>query len=551
MSKNNLDHGGHNRRTFLKTVGITLGAAGLESTTVDSQETPGTPASGWNTRRGSSIRTGVINGTGPVPYPMPEWKTDLNGTIFGYEPVVSDGTLYLPVTTENSPPANEGFVGAYDIETGTELWRQSTFPRPETPTVSGEEVYVTTEFSESNQPQELGIYALDRGSGDISWSRTQEPDWAETAVNNDLVLLANTDGAVALDPPTGDLVWETPGVGGLSSGFDGFVCATDETVVYADGTALDPEDGSVLWVIEDEPILGDPGFRGGLVVFIRTELAQGQMQVSLEARSEQTGELEWSYVSPDNRWGGDHALTENCVVIVEATGETSSVIGLDLFTGEEKYRTEIPLNFASSPAGDDERVYIGGQYIPKDDTEEPKAAISTLERSSGDLLWTYLFDDSGLPTSPENPPAAGTPALSNGQLVAGTYPGGSTLDYEYLQYSNFFTFGTSESPPDGYRPPNRGKSDDGESEELNARIDAPSNQDLSDLSPGEKVLLNGSSSTGTDPTYEWDTDGDGQYDTSGQSVRVTVPACTSLTVTLRVTNPNGDTDTATATVSPN
>jgi len=136
-------------------------------------------------------------------------------------------------------------------------------------------------------------------------------------------------------------------------------------------------------------------------------------------------------------------------------------------------------------------------------------------------------------------------------LVVGTYPGGSTLDYEYLQYSNFFTFGTSESPPDGHRPPNRGNSDDGKSQALDASIDTPSDQDLSDLSHGETILLDANSSTGDDLTYEWDTDGDEQYDESGSSVCVPVPTCGSVTVTLRATDANGESDTATARLSAN
>ena len=48
-------------------------------------------------------------------------------------------------------------------------------------------------------------------------------------------------------------------------------------------------------------------------------------------------------------------------------------------------------------------------------------------------------------------------------------------------------------------------------------------------------------------TYEWDTDGDGVYESAGEQVRTKLSPGT--TVTLRVVDDDGATDTATQTIS--
>ncbi|WP_076431383.1 PKD domain-containing protein [Haladaptatus litoreus] len=72
---------------------------------------------------------------------------------------------------------------------------------------------------------------------------------------------------------------------------------------------------------------------------------------------------------------------------------------------------------------------------------------------------------------------------------------------------------------------------------------------MSELPAEETIWLNGYCSTGRELQYEWDTDGDGQYDASGPTVAVSTPTCGSITVRLRVTNVHGNTDSTTVTLS--
>ncbi len=565
MGKNNLKKSGTKRRTFLKTVGITVGAAGFESTAAISketitdgeaqQETPGSNAEpgGWSTRRGNPSRTGQIDDLGPDPYPVTELKMDFDGTMYGLEPVFTEQALYISVTTDNTPPGMEGYLGKFDIQSGDELWRQTNLVAPKTPTVGSDHVYAATKVTEDSDPGETGLYALDRQSGDIAWSRTEAPKWGIPAVVNDMIYTENNNGALAVHPSSGATIWEANSVGSIAKGFDGQVSLANETVYLADGTALDAGDGSVLWEVSgDDPVLGNQAVRADFVFFLRKRNQNGSTEVALEARSAQTGDLQWTYRSEDNQWNGDHAVSDNCVIITEATNVGSDIVGLDIPTGVEKWRTPVQGDFVSSVTGDRNSVYAGGRYVPETSAEEQQAFVVAIDRATGEKRWTYLLDSSGLETSSENPPAAGTPVVAEGKLCIATYPAGSTLDYEYTSYSNFFVLGTSESPPDDDHMGSTGDTSDGDGDSrLKARIGASSNQDLSDLSPGETIRLDGSSSTGTDLTYEWDIDGDGQYDESGSSVCVTVPNCGSLTVALRVTNADGDTDTATVSLSPN
>lgn len=95
-----------------------------------------------------------------------------------------------------------------------------------------------------------------------------------------------------------------------------------------------------------------------------------------------------------------------------------------------------------------------------------------------------------------------------------------------------------ETPDEGddYQPPK-------------ACIDVTSNRELSEFTAGETVWLNRFCSTGSDLQYEWDTNGDGQFDESKTSMAVTVPECGSLTVRLKVMDSNGNIDTASVTLS--
>ncbi|SIR46856.1 Outer membrane protein assembly factor BamB, contains PQQ-like beta-propeller repeat [Haladaptatus litoreus] len=531
-----------------------MGAVGFESTVAIAQDAPGNEEqpSGWTTRRGNPARTGAVEEDGPTPYPTTDWTMDPDGSLYDLEPIVADGTVYLPVTTDNSPSGNDGYVGAYDAETGTELWTQSELSAPRSPTVSSDMVYVATKVPGASESSETGLYALDRENGDIVWDRTNSPEWAPPVLVDGLLYTANRTGAVAVDPSTGETEWRTEDVGGIANGFDGQVSAVNGTVFLADGTALDAEDGSVQWqASSDRPLLGSHAADEERVYYLRSEYIRGDDdRVVLEARSIETGRIDWTYRSDDDEWDGRKAVTDNYVLIVEATEGTWAVKALDKGTGTVEWTSELPGEFIDDPSVGNGIVYVGGRYFPTD-SDYGRAFVSALDATTGDHLWDYLLDSSDLETSPENPPSAETPIVADGNLYVDTYPAGSTFDYEYQYYSNFFALGPCDKRPDEEDTPNDdGKPDDCEEyERPEACIDVTSNRNVSEFDAGETVWLNGFCSTGSDLTYEWDSTEDGQSDENGTSFPVTIPECGTVTVSLTVTDSKGNSDTTDMAVS--
>ncbi|GAA0239716.1 PQQ-binding-like beta-propeller repeat protein [Haladaptatus pallidirubidus] len=544
----------NNRRTFLKTVGIGITAAGLGGTPTIAQQTDEEDEQpvGWTTHRANPERTGTIDATGPTPYPTTDWTLDPDGTLFGVEPIVTDGTVYLATTTNNTPSKYDGYVGAFDAQTGEQQWIQSEIPAPTTPTIADEMVYITTKRVRGTNSSRSGLYALDAESGDIAWKQTQQDQWTVPLIAEETVYVANENGAHAFDPATGDNVWRKSGVGGIAHGYEGQVSYADGTLIYADGTALNARDGAMEWQTpSDQPMLGNSTADNERVYFLQGEYIQGNdHRISVEARSIETGRIDWTHTNSDNFWDGRLAVANGHVFLFEDFNGTSAVIALSAETGAEAWRQELHGDFVSNPTVANEMIYLGGRHEPESPFDAGRAFIAALELETGEENWKYLLDSSDLETSPENPPAAGTPVVVGDQLFTATYPAGSTLDYEYVYYSNVFSLGSCDTRPDADdcfltdEQPN-----ESELSQPEACIDSIAQQDLSELPAGETVWLNGYCSTGRELQYEWDTDDDGQYDAMGPTVVVPTPTCGAIPISLRVTDFQGNTDRTTVTLS--
>jgi hypothetical protein len=546
----------NNRRTFLKTIGLAMGAASLEGPTAIAQETDGNEQSmGWTTYRANPERTGTIDATGPVPYPTTEWTLDPDGSMYNIEPIVTEETVYLAVTTDNSPSENDGYLGAYEVETGNEQWIQAELPAPRTPTVGDEMLYVPTKVSETFELSATGLYALDTNSGDIMWDRTQQDKWTTPIVTDEALYTSTTTGAYALDPATGSTIWREEGIGGIANGYEGQLCYADGTIFYADGTALSAEDGSMEWQVSgDRSLFGNSVAGDNRVYYLQSDYIQGDDgRVTVEARSVATGRIDWTFTTEGNEWDGRLALANGYVLLIDSNDKRTGVTALSMETGSPAWTQELQGDFVSSPTVANEMIYLGGRYLPEPPSEDGRAFIAALDLATGNHQWTYLLDSSNLETSPENPPAAGTPVVVDDQLYMATYPVGSTLDYEYTYYSNIFALESCHKQQHDNNfllideQPNDGET----CSRLKACIDVTSNRELSDFSAGDAVWLNGFCSIGSDLQYEWDTDGDGQFDESCTSIAVTVPKCGAVTVHLKITDSNGNTDTASIEISPN
>ena len=515
----------------------------------------------WTGPRSGPTRTGTTDGRGPTPYPALDWRMDLNGGMYNVEPVVADETLYVAVTTDSDDAESEGYVRAVDVETGDRQWQRSDVPAQKTPAVDGERVYFATRLHGTPDAGEGGFYALDADTGQTEWDRTDHAVWSPPVVTDDLVFTSNRDGTFAFDCETGRTVWRADGVDGMSDEVGDALAVGDDTVFRSDGVALDADDGSVKWRVPAENgTLGNPAVQEETAYYVRTERLVGDDdRVTVEARSVDDGTVEWTREYGDNGWDGRFAVTDDHVILPDSNDDGavatdgSVVTALDAATGTTAWRTAIAGAFDSSPVVGDGTVYVGGQYVPGSTASTGRALVHAIDVETGDRQWTYLLDSTGLETSPEDPPTAGTPVVADGKLFVATYPGGSTLDYRYVYYANFFRLGSCDERPDAdHRLPTDDEPDDRcDVPKPEACIEATPGLDSDGLDAGDVVRLDAGCSTGDRLRYRWDTDGDGQCDESGVAVPVTVPTCGSLTVTLEVSDANDDTDTASVSLSAN
>ncbi|MFH5800336.1 PQQ-binding-like beta-propeller repeat protein [Haladaptatus sp. CMAA 1911] len=544
---------GTDRRTFLKTVGITMGVAGYGSSGSTAADDEAKESDEWSGPRGGPGRTGTTEGSGPTPFPTLDWQMDLDGTMYHAEPLIADEVLYLAVTANNTPGERAGYLGAYDIETGDRRWKRTGFPSLKTPTIDGERLYFPTQTGEIEESDD-GFYALDADSGETMWARRDHSRWSRPVLVGDRVFTANDDDVYAFDAESGDTLWQTEDATGIEDEVGTTLSYADGSVFTSSGIALNADNGSKRWEVSpDDTTLGNPATNGEAVFFTQTDFLEGNdMRVTIEARSPNTGDLEWEYESnASNRWDGRVAVTDDHVLVVDLDGE-SLLQALDADTGETAWETTLSGQFFSNPVVDERTIYLSGQYVPGSDPSAGRGVVHAVERTTGERRWSYLIDSDGLQTSPEDFPAAGTPVVSDGKLYTATYPAGATLDYKYTYYSNFFVLGSCDQRPDGDEGLPSDEPDDGDdSPPLDVCIEAVSNLDLDSLDAGDIVRLVASCSTGQGLEFAWDVDGDGEYEESGSIVSVTVPTCGSLTIGLEVTDESGNTETASVRLSPN
>ncbi len=142
-----------------------------------------------------------------------------------------------------------------------------------------------------------------------------------------------------------------------------------------------------------------------------------------------------------------------------------------------------------------------------------------------------------------------TPVVRDGKLYVSTYE----LDGEYAKYVSsqlFVLESTNETPDADHRIANDKVVDP--NEQPTAHIESSPDLDSCTLEAGDEVTLDGSNSTDDDGvvSYKWDTDGDGTFDATGETVTVTVPRCGSVKVTLEVSD-GYNADKASVTISAN
>ncbi|WP_084186264.1 outer membrane protein assembly factor BamB family protein [Haladaptatus litoreus] len=241
------------RRTFLKTVGVAIGGASIAGTGItlaqrdDDSTDESTPTGGWTMYRGNAGRTGSTTDSGPESAVRTDWSMDLNGGMSYIEPVVADGTLYLAANESTSPTVSDGYIAAYDPETGDERWKRDF--AAQTPVVGGETVFFVTTVTEEFASNEGNLVALDAETGETKWLK-DDAIWSFPSFADGKLYATDGGNAYAFDPETGETIWETERTDDTTHWTT--PCYADGTLFYGEGIALSTDDGAEQWRLPDD-----------------------------------------------------------------------------------------------------------------------------------------------------------------------------------------------------------------------------------------------------------------------------------------------------------
>ncbi|WP_433632056.1 PQQ-binding-like beta-propeller repeat protein [Halomicrococcus sp. NG-SE-24] len=418
----------NSRRTFLKSIGLTVGAASASGGIAIAQQYQNadnemaTPTD-WAMYRGGVGRTGASAQSGPSSQATTEWSMDLNGGMYATEPIIADGTLYLAVTTANSPSNNKGYIAAYDPASGTKKWQQSGFARPSTPALGGEGLYVATSTS-SDDDSKGSFHALDPATGETKWSRQEYHSGTPPVVAAGRVY-TDGPGASALDAASGKTVWKQDNVTGIAS-------FANDTLFYSSGIALNAADGSKQWSVDTDTVRLHAVSDGQVYGVGKTD--QG---LNIQARSANNGTVQWTSEIADVQYTSHLTIANGRVFFRTGTYRSSEIMALDSATGDVAWTYESSdADIGSDVTVADGVLYAGGRTKPGRGAGE--AIIVALDASSGERKWQHTL---GSWEFKEYGPAVFTPVIANNKIFAATYPMGSTIDNYYTDHGNFHVIG--------------------------------------------------------------------------------------------------------------
>jgi outer membrane protein assembly factor BamB len=149
-------------------------------------------------------------------------------------------------------PDREHFLRAYDLADGTEQWSIEGIIRPRS--VGNGRVIAERYEAGSSSLSKSETLALDTGSGDVLWSRTDLPDSGgftedpvATADSGDLIYFSGSNQLYALEPEDGSTRWTYDAFPDSNGGGAANIAAATEAAVVstvAGIVVLSPTDGS-------------------------------------------------------------------------------------------------------------------------------------------------------------------------------------------------------------------------------------------------------------------------------------------------------------------
>lgn len=293
--------------------------------------------------------------------------------------------------------SDDSFAYAINARTGKLIWRSSPVGNTlmGNPLVVGDSVYLSagnvgfnfanvTRYSKDPATAGRGvdisyngIYALNRGNGELQWFFATRGDAMPTpAYDAGRLFITTGDGeAVCIDAHDGHLLWKDHlgGIANMSSPavMDGrvFVAMSVKPFLYA----LDAKTGKVLWkgTIPGAANTGmgdvSPAVADGIVVQdavsnARVEHGKDTLDTTVRAFDAATGKVLWTYRMGRGdkvpAFKGGVPMIHAGVVYV-GSPVTSDYVALDLKTGRRLWRWNVP-NPGPAGAGRGAPTYYGG-----------------------------------------------------------------------------------------------------------------------------------------------------------------------------------------------
>ncbi|WP_227353638.1 outer membrane protein assembly factor BamB family protein [Haladaptatus salinisoli] len=487
---------------------------------VTAQRSPATASDDWTSHRADEGRTGSTTDSGPTPYATEDWNASFDARAEA-GPVVANGTAYAAVTTDADLPAT-GRVVAYDAESGEKRWTTGKVGAATgSPAVSSDTVYVSTRGTNADGYENYGgLYALDADTGDVKW-RVEDAPRGSPVVADGVVYV----GSTAYDAETGEKLWH--GTGAIIGVVGDTAYAQNGSAV----TARDADDGTVQWSAPI-PTTADASAVEGAVtserVFLTVETANDTR--SIYALSADDGSVDWKRSVPGA--GDDEDLlsapaVKDGSVYVTARGDTGTVYALDADTGDERWTYETPAAHPSAPAVGNDTVYVGGQFFSKledvGDVVRPAVpAVYALDATDGEERWNYSIREAGHLV-------AYTPVVADGKA----YVTVREWNGIYSDESRLYALESSDE-----KPPRDHQVAEDEPDDPRVTIEtSPKDAENRTLRRNQTVVLRANATTAENDgivRYEWDVDGDGEFERSGRRITVAADFCGDRTVTVRV-----------------
>lgn len=371
------------RRTLLgaAAAGIVGGLAGclgfLSGNTTKQTQSLSWPMSGADPRNTCVSRAGSIPDAGVKR----AWRADLDDetglavdVITGSEPVVADGTVYVPSTRD---AADGGFrVHALSTADATERWRSTFVDEREETSIDVGTIAVDENRVYAGNVERF--HALDRETGEKLWSVGRRMIYP-TPVDGTLYGHGRTDDGslsyLGLDPATGEVRWADESDGDPHA-YGTFAVAEDRLVALELGggafrlRGVSLTDGETVWTYP----LGNAGRPFPDLVSVSEGVAvAGVTSVVHRDRSVENfvvgvdvdhGEKRWRH-SVDGFLVGGYALAGGTAYFTTtSTMEGSTLVGVDLDDGEVTLSKSTSDLYGRTPVSDgDAVVFAGGESV--------------------------------------------------------------------------------------------------------------------------------------------------------------------------------------------